>query len=229
MASQLERHIGLITERLQQLFELCSKALLDAMDAFATLDEHDAKRVKHSTDAIEELADKIESNVFETIARRQPVASDLRKLATYLQVSHHLYRVGRYAYKIAHIVTLAQGLEHYKELESLPRMANMAVEMLRIAMDAILTGDLSRIDELEKIEAESDRETEEMFQEITDFLRKRRDIVRMSMLYVIVGRYFERAADHAFSIAERAVYMVTGKKTKLGLAYKKGRESIGPH
>jgi phosphate uptake regulator len=50
----------------------------------------------------------------------------------------------------------------------------------------------------------------------------------MAMFYVIVGRYFERAADQAFYIAERAVYMVTGKRRRLGLAYK-GTASQAPH
>ncbi|MHA1936373.1 MAG: PhoU domain-containing protein, partial [Candidatus Thorarchaeota archaeon] len=99
---------------------------------------------------------------------------------------------------------------------------------LAIAMNATIKRDLSKIDELEKMEAESDRETEEMFQEITEYLRKRTDITKMAMFYVIVGRYCERAADHAFSIAERAVYMVTGKRKKLGLAYK-DESKVGPH
>jgi phosphate uptake regulator len=48
------------------------------------------------------------------------------------------------------------------------------------------------------------------------------------MFYIIVGRYFERAADQAFSIAERATYMVTGERKKLGLAYK-GSAPDAPH
>ena len=83
-------------------------------------------------------------------------------------------------------------------------------------------------DKLEKLEAESDKETEEMFQEISEYLRRQEGIERMSMFYVIVGRYFERAADHAFQMAERAIYMKTGAKKKLGLAYKR-KDSIGPH
>ena len=84
------------------------------------------------------------------------------------------------------------------------------------------------MDELEKLEAESDKETEDMFQEISEYLRKMDGIERMSMFYVIVGRYFERAADHAFQMAERAIYMVTGKKRKLGSAYRR-TDYVAPH
>ena len=228
MKTQLEFYIDEITKRLERLHELSVGAFMESMKAFESLDIEAASKVTDLDDDIEELTEKIESNVFETIARRQPVASDLRKLATYLQVAHHLHRVGRYAYKIAHIVKLCQGLEHFKELESLPYLADLAKKTLAISMKGILKGDLSEVDQLEKLESDSDKETSEMFEEIVDFLRKRTDITTMAMFYVVVGRYCERAADQAFSIAERAVYMVTGEKKKLGLAYK-GSAPDAPH
>ncbi|MFX1580579.1 MAG: PhoU domain-containing protein, partial [Promethearchaeota archaeon] len=89
-----------------------------------------------------------------------------------------------------------------------------------VSMRAVLEGDLSEIDELEKLEAQSDREAAEMFEEIAGYLNRRRDISELAMYYIIVGRYCERAADQAISIAESASYMVTGKRVKLGLAYK---------
>ncbi len=228
MKTQLEIYIEEIAKRLERLYELAVSSLLDAMTAFKHLNDEEASMVKRKCEDIDELAEKVEQNVIETIARRQPVAKDLRTLATYLQVSHHLYRVGRYAYKIAHIVDLCNGLEHFKELESLPYLAQLAKKTLEISMKAILTGDLSQLNQLEKLEADSDRETSEMFNEIVDYLRKRTDISQMALFYIIVGRYFERAADHAFAIAERAVYMATGKRVKLGLAFK-GRSSYAPH
>ncbi|MHA1928589.1 MAG: phosphate signaling complex PhoU family protein [Candidatus Thorarchaeota archaeon] len=228
MSSQIDRHLKKISTQIKKMYKLSSKTLMESMAVFKSLDKEKVANVKTESQNIEDLADRIEANIFETIARRQPVARDLRKLATYLQVSHHLYRIGRYAFKVAHIVELCQGLEHYKELISLPHLANLARQTLDIAMNAILTGDLSKIEELEKLEFESDRETEEMFEEISEFLRKRTDITQMSLYYVIVGRYFERAADNAFSIAERAIYMVTGEKKQLGLAFKRTK-FVGPH
>ncbi len=229
MRSQLEFYMEEIVKRLERMHELASKALTDSMKSFEDLDEDAATAVQEQVDDIEELANRIESNVFETIARRQPVASDLRALATYSHVAHHLHRVGRYAYKIAYITKLCNGLDHYKELESLPYLAELAKSTLDIAMKALVEKDLSELDELEKLEAESDRETAEMFEEIAEFLKKMDNIEAMSMFYVIIGRYCERAADQAFAIAERAYYTVTGERKKLGLAYKKQETEIGPH
>jgi phosphate transport system protein len=228
MAKQLEFYLEAINQRTRELSELSTSALIDAMEAFKELNQDIASEVRERTREIEERAEGIEANVFETIARRQPVAKDLRELATYLSVAHHLYRVGRYAYKIAHIVRLCEGKEHFKELISLPLLAKLAKQTIDIAMRGVLDRDLSGIGELEKLEADSDRETSEMFEEIVEYLRKRNDIEEMAMFYIIIGRYCERAADHAFSIAERAVFMVKGERAKLGLAYK-GSSGFAPH
>lgn len=228
MVSQLERYIGEINKKIRELHRMSTDAFMGSMKAFEDLDQAKAAEVRDKSEKIEELALKIENSVFETIARRQPVAKDLRELATYLQVSYNLYRIGRYAYKIAHIVRLCKGLEHFKELISLPLLARIAKDTIDYAMMGITDRDLSKINELEKLEAESDRETGEMFEEITEYLRQRTDITTMAMFYVIIGRYCERAADQAFSIAERAVYMVTGERKKLGLAYK-GQSGDAPH
>ncbi|MBN2230208.1 MAG: hypothetical protein JW779_11530 [Candidatus Thorarchaeota archaeon] len=230
MKTQLEFYMEEIEKRIRRIHELVNHGLSMAMDAFASLDGKEVVMVKQNSHEIEDLSEKVEDNVFETIARRQPVARDLRKLAAYLQISHHLYRIGRYACKIAHIVDLclAENLIHYKELQSLPHLKQLAQETINIAMEAVLDGNLERIPDLENLESESDRETEEMFQEISEFLRKQDGIEKMSMFYVIVGRYFERAADHGLQIAERGIYIHTGKKKQLGIAFK-DKGMLGPH
>ena len=172
MGTQLEFYLKEIEKRLRNLHELTAKSLYDAMEAFKELDQGLATKVKELSTEIEEISEKIESSVIETIGRRQPVAVDLRKLSVYLQISHSLFRIGRYSYKIAHITNLCEKLEHFKELESLPYLKDLAIKTLDIAMKGILDHDLSQIDELEKMESDSDRETSEMFEEIADYLRR---------------------------------------------------------
>jgi phosphate transport system protein len=228
MKTQLEIYLEDIKRRLALLHQLVEKAFMDSMESFKNLDQEAATKVKELAGDIDALEEKIEENVLETIGRRQPVASDLRKLSVYLQTAHNLHRVGRYAYKIAHITYLCKDLQHFKELQSLPYLAELAKQTLDIAMKGILEGNLSRLNELEKLESESDRETSMMFDEIAQYLREQDGIEKMALHYIIIGRYCERAADQAFQIAEKAVYMVKGKRVKLGLAYK-GSASQAPH
>ncbi|TFG27023.1 phosphate signaling complex protein PhoU [Candidatus Thorarchaeota archaeon] len=228
MRTQLEFYLEEIERRLERLHELVEKAFMDSMDSFKNLDQEAAAKVKELATDIDELEGKIEENVLETIGRRQPVAKDLRKLSVYLQTAHNLHRVGRYAYKIAHITYLCKEIQHFKELISLPHLAELAKSTLEIAMRGVLKSDLSKLDELEKLESESDKETSDMFNEIAQYLREQNGIEEMALFYMIIGRYCERAADQAFQIAEKAVYMVKGKRVRLGLAYK-GKASLAPH
>jgi phosphate transport system protein len=222
LGTLLEKYIDDIGTRLTKMQELCGNGLLLAMKAFESIDVNIAHQVDEMADQNEDLSHKVEENIIETIARRQPVAGDLRRLAGYLQVAGNLYRIGRHTAKIAHIVRLAdeKHLQHFKELVTLPFLAQQAKKTLDIAMKAILTGDLSEIDELEKLESTTDKETEDMFEEIVDYLRRDQTIIRMALFYILVGRYYERAADHAMMIAERAIYVTTGHRRKLGLAFK---------
>lgn len=228
MKTQLEVHLEDIKQRLASLHKLVEKAFMGSMESFENLDQKVAAQVKALASNIDELEEKIEQNILETIGRRQPVAKDLRQLSVYLQTAHNLHRVGRYSYKIAHITYLSRDLMHFKELISLPHMAELAKQTLDIAMNGILDGNLSKLHELEELEAESDKETSDMFNEIVQYLREQNGIEEMALFYIIIGRYCERAADQAFQIAEKAVYMVKGKRVKLGLAYK-GSADQAPH
>lgn len=228
MRTQLELYIDDITKSIERLYEMVSRSFMTAIKAFENLDRNLADEVQKTTQDIDELSNRIEENVFETIARRQPVAKDLRTLASLNFVSLHLYRVGHHAYKIAHIVTLCEGMEHYKELRTIPHLAQLSMQALEIAMRAVLKGDLSQIPRLEELEAETDKEMVDMFEEIAGYIKRMSDVVRMSLFYVIVGRYCERAADLAFSIAERAIYIQTGHRQKLGSAFK-DMEGAGIH
>ncbi|MHA2027282.1 MAG: phosphate signaling complex PhoU family protein [Candidatus Thorarchaeota archaeon] len=219
MTSEIDHVITEISERLRTLHRHVTNALVQSMKAFEDLDEECATQAESITEDIAQIHASIEDTIFEAIAKHQPTDFNLRKLVAFVQASGSLHRVGRYANKVTAIVHMSQDLEHFKELESLPYLTELAETSLDIAMRAVLESDISELEELEKLEAQSDVETAEMFEEIADFLTRRRDISEIAMYYIIVGRYCERAADHALLIAEAAYYLVTGERKKLGLVH----------
>lgn len=209
-----------ITSHIEKLHELVTSALSQSIHVFEDLDIEDAEQNMATADVIENLYHTIEDMAFGAITSFCPTDIDLRRLIAYIHTATGLQRVGRFAYKVMEIVTLSDGLDHFKDLVTLPYLAELATTAISVSVRAILEEDLSEIDELEKLEAQSDNEATEMFQEIATYLNNRRDISNIAMLYVIVGRYFERAADQAINIAESAVFLVTGERKKLGFAYK---------
>lgn len=220
MDSTLDAKTSDIAEHLTTLHSLVTSALEKAMKAFEDIDVNLAAEAGAVTDRAEELHHLVEGLVFEAVSKHQPEELELRRLVAYRNTSESLHKIGRYASKIVEIVEHCQGLDHFKELVSLPYLTELATAAINVSMRAVLEADLSEIDELEKLEAQSDREAADMFEEIAGFLNRRRDISELAMFYIIVGRYCERAADQAIIIAESASYMITGKRVKLGIAYK---------
>ena len=226
MNSELALEIVKVTKHLADLQVLVAKALTQSIKAFEDLDVELASEITAVSDQVEELHHFIENFVFATVSKYQPTGIDIRRLTTYNHTSGCLRNVGRYAGKIAKIVEFCEDLEHFKELESLPYLAELAISAIDTSMRAVFDEDLSEINEIEKLEAQSDNEAAEMFQEIAEYLNRRRDISELAMYYIIVGRYYERAADQAISIAEYAIYTITGERKQLGLAYEKESESM---
>ncbi|MFX1482403.1 MAG: phosphate uptake regulator PhoU [Promethearchaeota archaeon] len=226
MSSDIDSDTSKIKGRLLELQNMVTSALVKAMEAFEDLDSEIAESVLLTSDEVELLHHSIEEKVFATVSEYRPKDYTLRQLIAYLNTSSALHQVGRYSTKIADIVNLSEGQDHFKELVSLPYLADLAKSALEISVRAVINEDLSEIDELEKLEALSDNEAAEMFQEIADYLNRRRDISEMAMYYIIVGRYCERAADKAIVIAEAASYMITGERKKFGLAYKGEEASL---
>jgi len=209
-----------IVAHLKKLQKLVTNTLSQSMKVFEDLDIEAAEQNMETAQDIEILHHTIEDMAFGAITGYSPIDKDLRRLVAYIHTSSGLHSVGRYAYKIMEIVTLSDGLDHFKDLDTLPYLSEIASTAISVSVKAVIEEDLSEIGELEKLEAQSDNEATEMFQEIATYLNNRRDISNIAMLYVIVGRYFERAADQAIRIAESAVYLVSGERKKLGLAYK---------
>ena len=220
MNSKLEPVLEEIISHLNKLHDIVIATLGQSIKAFEDFDITLAEQSMETSDDIENLHHTIEDMAFGAITTFQPQDMDLRRLIAYIHTSGSLHLVGRFAYKIMEIVTLSDGLDHYKELVTLPYLSELAITALGVSVRAVIEEDLNEISVLEKLEAQSDNEATEMFQEIATYLNTRRDISNISMLYMIVGRYFERAADQAITIAESAVFLVSGERKKLGFAYK---------
>lgn len=219
MNSTFEETKAEIRGLIEGLFNKVTDALTQSMKAFEDLDAELVENITSIYEDVEKIYHKLEDIIYSAIASLQPKDIELRRFITYVNTSNGLHSVGRFAAKIGEIVTLCEGLDHFKELETLPYLAELANSALSISIRSVLDENLAEINELEKIEAQSDAELVDMFQEIAEYLNERHDISAIAMYYVIVGRYFERAADQAIAIAEYATYLVTGERKKLGLEY----------
>jgi phosphate transport system protein len=173
------------------------------------------EQIRELSDILLSMADKIEDEAFQLIARFQPVATDLRTIKSYMKISNDFARYGRYALDISIINDQLSGI---KECEAWTRdyineMSEKVLLMVRTSIDALKKQDIL----LAKTISATEREVDKMY---FDYLNKLINAEKTNSKCVVssalMTRYLERIADHAVYVCESIVYIVTGEKVTLG-------------
>ena len=173
------------------------------------------EQVRELSDMLLSMADKVEDQTFQLIARFQPVATDLRTIKSYMKIGNDFARYGRYALDISFISDQLHGL---KECETWTRdyineMSEKVLSMVKISVDALKKQDIA----LAKTISETERQVDKMYFDYLHKLIKGEQANGKCILSsALMTRYLERIADHAVYVCESIVYIVTGEKIVLG-------------
>jgi phosphate transport system protein len=193
--------------------DLALVALHKGVESFAKLNQELAEQVIAADEKLDELDDKVESEIIRAIARFQPVASDIRLLSVQFKVVTDLRRIGRYGYNIAVLTQKMKDLRHFKKLVKLPEMARIAERMTRLAIDGLFDETAeSPLPKLLEDDDLVDAMMDELFRELVTYTSEDPGRFTVAMYYLLVGRYLERAEDHAVSIGYYAHYLKTGHR-----------------
>lgn len=183
---------------------LATRALLEA-------DAEIAERVISHDAHIDSERDRIEELSFELLALQQPVAGDLRMLVAALRMVSDLERMGDLSVHVAKIARLRvpEVAIPNEMLPTIQRMAEVAQEMVGKVESIIADRDIEAAVELERADEEMDQLRRSSFRQMLgdDWAHGVEPAVDIALL----GRYYERIADHAVSLARRVVFLVTGQ------------------
>ena len=172
-------------------------------------------QVRELSDILLSMADKVEDQTFQLIARFQPVATDLRTIKSYMKIGNDFARFGRYALDISFISDQLSGLTQCADWtkDSINEMSEKVLSMVKLSIDSLKKQDII----LAKTISETERQVDKMYFE---YLHKLINVEQTNSKCVIssalMTRYLERIADHATYICESIVYIVTGEKVALG-------------
>lgn len=170
-----------------------------------------AERVNIEDNNIDMLDIEIENECMSLLALQQPLAKDLRTIATVLKIITDLERMGDNAVNIAKI-TLQIGQEPLiKPLVDIPEMSKIVQRMVKLSLDAFINEDINLAEEVAKMDEEVDKYYEKVVNDVLVLISKNSEMVFQGTKMLFVGRYLERIADHATNICERVIYMVTGE------------------
>jgi phosphate transport system protein len=191
---------------------MATDAIAAGTDAFLEADLTRAERVINSDAAIDELTHSIEVRCYETLARQQPMASDLRMVVAVLRTIHEIERTGDLMVNVAKTTRRLYPVELPDPIRRLvEQMGNQAGLQLRTAIEAFAESDCARAMALEDMDDVMDDLQRELFRTIFALGRADEAGLQQMVQIALVGRYFERMADHAVNIGERVNYMVTGE------------------
>ncbi|GAB4012582.1 phosphate signaling complex protein PhoU [Nocardioides ultimimeridianus] len=187
-------------------------AVRDATAALTTGDSAIAERVISGDAEIDAMRERIEEESFELLSLQAPVAGDLRLVVAALRMVSELERMGDLSVHVAKIARLrVPDLAVPADVRpTMDRMAEVAEDMVRRVGDIIATRDVEAAIALGRDDEEMDQLRRRSFTEMLgdDWAHGVEAAVDLALL----GRYYERIADHAVSIANRVVYVVTGHK-----------------
>jgi len=165
--------------------------------------------------AADDELDKLEVSIDEEAIRymnlRAPVATELRLVIVGMKASHDLERVGDEATSIAKRAVKLSAEPPLKPYIDIPRMANIALEMLRDALDCFLHGDSEKALAVIHRDSEVDAINKQLYRELSSYMIEKPGTISRALELMFISKSLERIADHASNIAEEMVFLAQAK------------------
>ncbi|MBN2282468.1 MAG: phosphate signaling complex protein PhoU [Deltaproteobacteria bacterium] len=213
-SSHYERELKTLKEQILYLGALVEKSIYDSTRSLLERDSRLAQNVIEGDGEIDRLDEEIEEMCTRILALRQPTARDLRFITTAVKINGHLERIGDMAAKIAEKAMLLNEQPQLKPYIDLPRMAEITREMIRKSLDAFINEDCALADEVRREDERVDSLNEQIFRELLTFMMADPKTIHRSLLIMQISKSLERVSDHAESIADMVIYMITGKNVR---------------
>ena len=193
-----------MSQRVSRAMELATTALLEA-------DLQLAEQIISDDDVIDVMQHELDAKTLNLLARQQPVAGDLRTLVTSLRMSADLERMGDMTHHIAKIARMRYPAKAVPEelASTIQEMGKIAKGIIDKTTHVIESHDLASAIELEKDDDEMDKLHRKLFLTLLDDAWPHGIETAIDM--TLLGRYYERCADHAVSVARRVYFLVTGE------------------
>jgi phosphate transport system protein len=201
---RLRDQLLLMGAKVEDMIKNSIRALVDRDGALA-------QRMIAEDRKVNQLELEIDGLCMQVLARRQPVASDLRFLTTALKLVTDLERIGDLGVNICERVLELNNEPPLKPYVDLPNMAAEVEAMLHEALDAFVVADVDRAQRVIARDKTVDAYYTQIFRELLTYMMEDpRNIFRATRLQSI-GKYLERIGDHATNLGELVVFMVKGK------------------
>ena len=211
IVTSYDQELESLGRKIAEMGGIAEAMLSDAMDALAGLNSDLAQRVVDADPRLDILQREIEEQAILTIARRQPMAVDLREIVAAIRVSGDLERVGDLAKNIGkRAMKIAAEARMPRAIIGLKHMNDLAAMQLKDVLDAYGQRDVERAKAVWLRDAELDALEDSVFRDLLTFMMEDPRNISFCTHLLFCSKNIERVGDHCTNIAETVVYLVSG-------------------
>jgi len=210
-----ETEMQQVKDEILVLGSMVETAILDSVEALKKRDVKEAEKILAADRNINKKRFDIESQLMILIATQQPMAHDLRLLASSMEIISELERMGDYAKGIANINIRMGDEPLLKPLIDVPRMAQKDVDMLHRALTAFVEEDIESSKKIPMEDDEVDALYNQVYRELMTFVIADPKTMERANWLLWVAHNLERVADRVTNICERTIFIATGELVEI--------------
>ncbi|ANB17761.1 phosphate signaling complex protein PhoU [Dokdonella koreensis] len=209
-----------LTQEIQRMGDLALAELEGAIDAVVKRDSEAATAIINSDSAVDALELEVSHDVVQLLVARAPMARDLREVMAALRIAADIERIGDYAANVAKRAIALNQLALVKPVHALPRLAELAGELVRDVLDAYRDRDADAALLAWARDEELDEMYTGLFRELLTYMMEDPRNITACTHLLFMAKNIERIGDHATNIAENIYYLVHG--SQIGQIRRKG-------
>ena len=200
-----------MSRKIAEMGGLAEQYVADSVTALAGRDAALAQRVIAGDQRIDKLQQQVEENAIQMIARRQPMARDLREIMAAIHIANDLERVGDLAKNTAkRVIAIESNFGSQRLVAGVEHIAELAQAQLKNVLDAFAARDLAAALAVWERDDEIDAMYTSLFRELLTYMMEDPRNITMCTHLLFCAKNLERIGDHATNIAETLHYLITG-------------------
>jgi len=212
---KLASDVKTMTASVTELGELAAEMLEKSVSALINSDTELAEEVIEKYDRIAFLESLIEDETLRILILYQPMASDMRFTATALKMTTYLERIGKYSRNIAKAAIYLKDRPTTYGMIDVYAMCDVAVEMVRGVVTAFENKNIKGLESYQEMDDKLDHYRINIIEDNVKHMQVDPTSIEAYTYYISVAKYLERVGDNACKIAEKIIYMVSGKRVEI--------------
>jgi phosphate transport system protein len=209
-----EEELQALKNRLLTMGALVEERVHQAVRSLIDRRQEEAEQVIASDKEVNDLQIDIDDRCLKLLATQTPLAGDLRLITAAMKINADLERIGDQAVNVAENVIKLLPQPPLKPLIDIPRMAEIAQQMTRDALDSFVKKDPTMARDVLRRDDEVDNLKDQVFRELLTYMMADPGTIQRALALILISRNIERIADHATNIAEDVIFLVEAKDVR---------------